>query len=84
MIYAAIRSGCSAELTGLLLGYGADPHIPGPDGRSPYVLAVTQGRTGLAMLLRQHSADVAVTVIGSNNFRSPITIGRHQRIVQRG
>ena len=46
VIYAAIRSGCSAELTGLLLGYGADPHIPGPDGRSPYVLAVTQGRTG--------------------------------------
>ncbi len=61
MIYAAIRSGCSAELTGLLLGYGADPHIPGPDGRSPYVLAVTQGRTGLAMLLRQHGADVTVT-----------------------
>ena len=61
MIYAAIRSGCSAELTGLLLGYGADPHIPGPDGRSPYVPAVTQGRTGLAMLLRQHGADVAVT-----------------------
>jgi ankyrin repeat protein len=61
VIYAAIRSGCSAELTGLLLGYGADPHIPGPDGRSPYVLAVTQGRTGLAMLLRQHGADVTVT-----------------------
>jgi hypothetical protein len=39
VIYAAIRSGCSAELTGLLLGYGADPHIPGPDGRSSYVLA---------------------------------------------
>ena len=61
VIYAAIRSGCSAELTGLLLDYGADPHIPGPDGRSPYVLAVTQGRTGLAMLLRQHGADVTVT-----------------------
>ena len=61
VIYAAIRSGCSAELTGLLLGYGADPHIPGPDGRSPYVLAVTQGRNGLAMLLRQHGADVTVT-----------------------
>ena len=26
-IYAAIRSGCSAELTGLLLGYGADPAL---------------------------------------------------------
>jgi hypothetical protein len=34
VIYAAIRSGCSAELTGLLPGYGADPHIPGPGGRS--------------------------------------------------
>src|SRR5207247_8967028 len=61
VIYAAILSGCSADLTGLLLGYGADPHIPGPDGRWPYVLAVTQGRTGLAMLLRQHGADVTVT-----------------------
>ena len=61
VIYAAIRSGCSAGLTGLLLGYGAGPHIPGPDGRSPYVLAVSQGRTGLAMLLRQHGADVTVT-----------------------
>ena len=61
VIYAAIRSGCSAELTGLLLGYGADPHIPGPDGRSPYVLAVTQGRTAVAMLLRQHGADVTGT-----------------------
>ena len=64
VIYAAIRPGCSAGLTGLLLGYGAGPHIPGPDGRSPYVLAVSQGRTGLAMLLRQHGADVTVTGAG--------------------
>jgi ankyrin repeat protein len=61
VVYAAIRSGCSAELTGLLLGYGADPHTPGPDGRSPYALAVTQGRTTVAMLLRQHAAAIEIT-----------------------
>ena len=61
VVYAAVRAGCSAELTGLLLGYGANPDAPGPDGRSPYVLAVTQGRTTVAMLLRQHGAAVAMT-----------------------
>jgi hypothetical protein len=35
LIYAAIRSSCSAELTGLLPGYGADPHIPVPTGAHP-------------------------------------------------
>jgi ankyrin repeat protein len=61
VVYAAVRAGCSAELTGLLLGHGANPDEPGPDGRSPYVLAVTQGRTAVAMLLRQHGADVTIS-----------------------
>jgi ankyrin repeat protein len=55
-VYAAVRAGCSAELTGLLLAHGANPHTPGPDGRSPYTLATVQGRTDLAMLLRQYGA----------------------------
>jgi ankyrin repeat protein len=61
VVYAAVRAGCSAELTGLLLGYGANPDTPGPDGRSPYVLAVTRGRTAVAMQLRQNGADVTIT-----------------------
>jgi ankyrin repeat protein len=60
-VYAAVQAGCSAELTGLLLGYGADPDAAGPDGRSPYVLAVTLGRTTVARLLRQHGAAVTMT-----------------------
>ena len=60
-VYAAVRSGCSAELTGLLLGYGADPDASGPDGRSPYALATVQGRADLAMLLRRHGAAVDIT-----------------------
>jgi hypothetical protein len=30
-----VESGCSAELVALLLDNGADPRLPGPDGRSP-------------------------------------------------
>jgi ankyrin repeat protein len=56
-VYAAVRSGCSAELTGLLLAHGADPGTPGPDGRSPYALATVQGRTDLTALLRRYGAD---------------------------
>ena len=65
-VYAAVRAGCSAELTGLLLGYGANPDAPGPDGRSPYALAAIQGRTTVAMLLRQHGA--AVTITGADRL----------------
>jgi len=55
-VYAAVRSGCSAELVGLLLAHGADPDTPGPDGRSPYALATVQGRADLATLLRRYGA----------------------------
>jgi ankyrin repeat protein len=61
VVYAAIRSRCSIELTALLLGYGADPDAPGPDGRSPYALVTAQGGAGLAMLLRQHGAAGKIT-----------------------
>jgi ankyrin repeat protein len=60
-VYAAVRSGCSAELTGLLLAHGADPGTPGPDGRSPYALATVQGRTDLAVLLRRYGAADDIT-----------------------
>jgi ankyrin repeat protein len=65
-VYAAVRSGCSAELTGLLLAHGANPDTPGPDGRSPYTLATVQGRTDLAMLLRRYGA--ADDTTGTDRF----------------
>jgi ankyrin repeat protein len=65
-VYAAVRSGCSAELAGLLLAHGANPDTPGPDGRSPYTLATVQGRTDLAMLLRRYGAGDDTT--GTDRF----------------
>jgi ankyrin repeat protein len=65
-VYAAVRSGCSAELTGLLLAHGADPDAPGPDGRSPYALATVQGRADLATLLRRYGA--ADDITGTDRF----------------
>ncbi|MGH3294437.1 MAG: ankyrin repeat domain-containing protein [Trebonia sp.] len=55
-LYAAISSGCPAELAGLLLARGADPAAAGPDGRSPYRLATSLGRVDLTALLRRHGA----------------------------
>ena len=54
--YEAVRSGCSAELAELMLAHGADPDRPGPNGRSPYTLAILQGRADLADLLRRYGA----------------------------
>jgi ankyrin repeat protein len=65
-VYAAVRAGCSAELTGLLLAHGADPGAPGPDGRSPYALATVQGRADLAALLRRYGA--ADDTTGTDRF----------------
>jgi Ankyrin repeats (3 copies)/Ankyrin repeat len=55
-VYAAVRAGCPADLVDLLLGHGADPAAPGPDGRSPHRLASQQGRSEIAALLRGHGA----------------------------
>src|SRR5215472_1907164 len=55
-VYASVRFACPAELVQLLLAHGAAPDAPGPDGRSPYRLALRQGRTDLAALLRQGGA----------------------------
>jgi ankyrin repeat protein len=55
-IWAATRADCSSELIELLLNHGADPTIAGPDGRTPYRLATTAGRTDLLELHRRHGA----------------------------
>jgi len=56
VVYAAVRADCATELLDLLLAHGAEPAIPGPDGRSPYQLATSQGRSDLAGLLRRYGA----------------------------
>ncbi len=56
VVRAAVRSGCAAELVESLLIHGADPDLPGSDGRSPYALAVGLGRTDLAALLLRYGA----------------------------
>ncbi|HYK33427.1 MAG TPA: ankyrin repeat domain-containing protein [Streptosporangiaceae bacterium] len=56
VLYAAVRSDCTAEIVELLLIHGAEPEAPGPDGRSPHALAVSKGRTDLAELLRRYGA----------------------------
>jgi ankyrin repeat protein len=57
VMYAAVRAGVPAGMVDLLLARGADPAAPGPDGRSPYALAVSQGRTDLAQVLRSYGAE---------------------------
>jgi ankyrin repeat protein len=54
--YAAVQFGCDSELLDLLLARGADPNAAGPDGRSPYRVAISQGRADLAAVLRRHGA----------------------------
>ena len=56
VVYAAVRTGAPAGLVDLLLARGADPAAPGPDGRSPYAFAVSQGRADVADLLRSYGA----------------------------
>src|SRR5215472_3340966 len=56
VLYAAVRSDCSAEIVDLLLAHGAEPEAPRPDGRSPHALAVSKGRADLAELLRRYGA----------------------------
>jgi ankyrin repeat protein len=56
VLYAAVRSDCSAEIVDLLLAHGAEPEAPGPDGRSPHALAVSKGRADLAEVLRRYGA----------------------------
>jgi ankyrin repeat protein len=50
-VYFAVESGCSAELITLLIDYGADPRLPGPDGGSPSWLAAIKGRDDILDIL---------------------------------
>ncbi|MGH3284620.1 MAG: ankyrin repeat domain-containing protein [Streptosporangiaceae bacterium] len=67
-LYAAVSSGCPAELVELLLEHGGDPDAAGPDGRSPYRLATSLGRADLTALLRRHGARDDAT--GTDRFLS--------------
>jgi ankyrin repeat protein len=58
---AAIALDCAAPIIGLLLDRGADPSAPGPDGRTPYQLAVRKGQAQLAALLAEHNARTDLT-----------------------
>jgi ankyrin repeat protein len=55
-VWAATSAGCCSELVELLLSHDADPNLPGPDGRTPYRIATTAGRSDLLELLRRHDA----------------------------
>jgi hypothetical protein len=55
-VYFAVHNGCSAALVALLIDYGADPALPGPDGRSPSWLAAIKGRDDLLEILAAHNA----------------------------
>jgi ankyrin repeat protein len=61
IVWAAVRAGCSSELLELLLSHHADPSSAGPDGYTPYRLAVAAGRTDLGELLRRYGADDRLT-----------------------
>ena len=58
---AAIALDCAPPVIGLLLDRGADPSTPGPDGRTPYQLAVRKGQAQLAGLLAEHGARTDLT-----------------------
>jgi ankyrin repeat protein len=55
-VWAAVDADCSTALIELLLEHGGDPNLAGPDGRSPYRLAINAGRTELLEQLRRHGA----------------------------
>jgi len=55
-VYGAVQFGCDPELLDLLLARGANPDAAGPDGRSPYRVAISDGRADLAAVLRRHGA----------------------------
>jgi len=55
-VYAAVQSGCPAELVGLLLDAGGDPDAPYQDQHSPHRIAVRQGRIDIADLLARYGA----------------------------
>lgn len=57
VVYAAARDGAPVAMVELLIAHGADPNAPGPDGRSPYRLALARGAADVAAALRRAGAD---------------------------
>jgi ankyrin repeat protein len=58
---AAVNLESGPEIVGLLLERGADPDVPGRDGRSPYQQAVRTGQDQVADLLARHGASTALS-----------------------
>ncbi|GAA2312011.1 hypothetical protein GCM10010234_65700 [Streptomyces hawaiiensis] len=49
----------TAHTTAVLLAFGADPQLPGPDGQTPMDLAVHYGHDLAVELLLRHVPDTA-------------------------
>jgi ankyrin repeat protein len=65
-VYAAVQAGCPVQLIALLIEYGADPSLPGPDGLLPSWLAAVRGRDDLIGLLG--GSDAVGGVSGTARF----------------
>jgi ankyrin repeat protein len=58
---AAVDLESGPEIVGLLLERGADPEVPGLDGRTAYQQAVRTGQDRVADLLARHGASTALS-----------------------
>jgi ankyrin repeat protein len=58
---AAVDLESGPEIVGLLLERGADPDVPGLDGRTAYQQAVRTGQEQVAALLARHGASTALS-----------------------
>jgi ankyrin repeat protein len=61
VLHEAVYAGCGPALIELLASFGADLEAAGPDGRTPYALAVSQGRSEVADVLRRAGARADVS-----------------------
>lgn len=61
VLHEAVQAGCRPVLIELLAAHGAELEAAGPDGRTAYALAVSQGRTDVADVLRRAGARVDVS-----------------------
>jgi len=61
VLHEAVQAGCDPALIELLAAHGAELEAAGPDGRTAYALAVSQGRVEVADVLRRRGARTDVT-----------------------